>query len=52
MAFSHIPVLLGPCLEGLAIRPEGIYVDATAGRRWSFFRDCSMFDHWPPDCFG
>lgn len=31
MAFSHIPVLLGPCLEGLAIRPEGIYVDATAG---------------------
>jgi len=28
---SHIPVLLGPALEYLAIRPDGIYVDATFG---------------------
>ena len=27
----HLPVMLGPCLEGLALRPSGIYVDATLG---------------------
>src|SRR5436190_6603592 len=27
----HIPVLLQECMEGLAIKPEGIYVDATFG---------------------
>ena len=31
MEFSHIPVLLQPCLEGLAIDPAGIYLDGTAG---------------------
>ena len=31
MEFSHIPVLLGPVLELLNIRPDGIYVDGTAG---------------------
>ncbi|MGN0974717.1 MAG: 16S rRNA (cytosine(1402)-N(4))-methyltransferase RsmH [Gemmiger sp.] len=31
MEFSHIPVLLQPCLDGLAIRPEGTYLDGTAG---------------------
>ena len=29
--FSHRSVLLDECLEGLAIRPDGIYVDGTAG---------------------
>ena len=29
--FSHRPVLLDECLEGLAIKPDGIYVDGTAG---------------------
>jgi 16S rRNA (cytosine1402-N4)-methyltransferase len=28
---SHIPVLVGPALEYLAIRPGGVYVDATFG---------------------
>ena len=32
MAFTHIPVLLNEVLEGLNIRPDGIYVDATFGR--------------------
>ena len=27
----HIPVMLNECLEGLAIRPNGIYVDVTFG---------------------
>jgi 16S rRNA (cytosine1402-N4)-methyltransferase len=27
----HVPVMVGECLEYLALRPEGIYLDATAG---------------------
>jgi 16S rRNA (cytosine1402-N4)-methyltransferase len=27
----HIPVMLNECLEGLAIRPDGVYVDVTFG---------------------
>ena len=30
--YGHKPVLLRECLEGLAIRPEGVYVDGTLGR--------------------
>lgn len=29
--FHHIPVLLNECLEGLDIKPDGIYVDGTLG---------------------
>lgn len=29
--FSHRPVLLDECLDGLDIKPDGIYVDGTAG---------------------
>ena len=32
MEYSHKPVLLRPCLDGLNIRPDGIYVDGTLGR--------------------
>ena len=28
---SHVPVLLKECLDGLAIKPEGIYLDGTLG---------------------
>ncbi|NVK55703.1 MAG: 16S rRNA (cytosine(1402)-N(4))-methyltransferase RsmH [Alteromonadaceae bacterium] len=31
-AFVHTSVLLNECLEGLAIKPDGIYIDATFGR--------------------
>src|SRR5271155_430115 len=27
----HVPVMLGECLEYLAIRPDGMFLDATAG---------------------
>ena len=30
--YGHKPVLLRECLDGLAIRPEGVYVDGTLGR--------------------
>ena len=30
--YGHKPVLLEECLEALAIRPDGIYVDGTLGR--------------------
>lgn len=29
---KHIPVLLNECIEGLNIKPDGIYVDGTLGR--------------------
>ena len=31
ISFSHYSVLLNECIEGLAIRPDGIYIDGTAG---------------------
>lgn len=30
--FTHVPVLLQPCIDGLNIKPDGIYVDGTLGR--------------------
>jgi 16S rRNA (cytosine1402-N4)-methyltransferase len=30
-SFGHTPVLLGPALDALGVRPGGTYVDATAG---------------------
>lgn len=32
MEYTHKPVLLNECLDGLNIRPDGIYVDGTLGR--------------------
>ncbi len=32
MEYTHKPVLLNQCLDGLNIRPGGIYVDGTLGR--------------------
>jgi len=30
--FTHVPVMLNECIEGLNIKTDGIYVDATLGR--------------------
>ena len=27
----HVPVLLNECIEGLAIKPNGVFVDVTFG---------------------
>ncbi len=32
LSYGHNPVLLHECIEALAIRPDGIYVDGTLGR--------------------
>ena len=32
MEFSHVPVLLWECIEGLNFKPDGVYVDGTLGR--------------------
>lgn len=29
--FNHVPVLLNECIEGLNIKPDGVYVDCTLG---------------------
>ena len=31
MEFKHKPVMLNECIEGLDIKPDGIYVDGTLG---------------------
>lgn len=31
MGFTHIPVMLYEAVEGLCIRPDGVYIDGTAG---------------------
>lgn len=31
MEFSHVSVLLEECIQGLAIQPDGVYLDGTAG---------------------
>ena len=32
MEYTHKPVLLEECLDGLNIRPGGVYLDGTLGR--------------------
>ena len=32
MEYQHRPVLLDECIDALAIKPDGIYLDGTLGR--------------------
>lgn len=31
MEFRHVPVMLGECIDGLDIKPDGVYLDCTLG---------------------
>ena len=42
--FTHRPVLLDECIEALNIRPDGIYVDGTAGGGGHSFAIASHLD--------
>ena len=44
MAFQHTSVLLHKTVDGLNIRPDGIYVDATLGGGGHAFQVCSRLD--------
>jgi len=61
----HVPALLQECMEGLAIRPDGVYVDATfgggghsrailerlgpGGKLYAFDQDEDVFNNLPQD---
>ena len=44
MAFQHTSVLLEETIDGLAVKPDGIYVDATLGGGGHAFEVCSRLN--------
>lgn len=47
MEFKHVSVLLNECIEGLAVKPDGIYVDGTlggAGHAFLYVKNCRKKD--------
>ena len=47
MEFKHVSVLLDECIEGLAVKPDGIYVDGTLEEPdmpSMYVRDCRKKD--------
>ena len=44
MAFRHTSVLLEETIDGLAVKPDGIYVDATLGGGGHAFEVCSRLN--------
>lgn len=44
MEFKHIPILLKECIEGLKIKPNGIYIDGTLGGAGHGFEVASRLD--------
>ena len=41
MEFQHTSVLLQEVIDGLAVKPDGIYVDGTLGGAGTIYRDRS-----------
>ncbi len=44
MEFKHVSVLYQECIDGLKIKPEGIYVDGTLGGGGHSFGICSLLE--------
>lgn len=44
MSFNHVSVLLKECIEGLNIKPNGIYVDGTLGGGGHSFKILQLLD--------
>ena len=44
MDFHHVSVLLNECIEGLNIKPDGIYVDGTLGGAGHGSRVCARLN--------
>lgn len=49
--FSHVPVLLGEAVDGLAVKPDGIYVDCTTGGGGHSFEIASRLSGGRLICF-
>ena len=47
MEFNHVPVLLQECLDGWNIKPDGIYLDGTAGGGGHSSEIAPAADHRP-----
>lgn len=45
--FNHVTVLLNEAVEGLNIKPDGIYVDCTLGGAGSFKFDFKTVNNRP-----
>lgn len=44
MEFKHISVLLDECIQGLCIRPDGVYIDATMGGAGHSLQICNRLN--------
>ncbi|HSN66090.1 MAG TPA: 16S rRNA (cytosine(1402)-N(4))-methyltransferase, partial [Fusibacter sp.] len=45
MSFNHVSVLLKECIEGLNIKPNGIYVDGTLGGGGHSFKILQLLEN-------
>jgi len=46
LKFEHIPVLLNEVIDGLNIKPDGIYVDGTLGGAGHSIEIAKEIDFW------
>ena len=45
MSFNHVSVLLKECIDGLNIKPNGIYVDGTLGGGGHSFKILQLLEN-------